>query len=107
MWRMWSLIEHSGQGLRQAIAMFSNVRKSMFVNGSPCQDLTIHNAYGGNLGMTGNRSVHFFAIVAAIIILRTFAPQIDIWLTVENSGSMAERFLEHMLHFLGLPTNKI
>ncbi len=83
------------------------LKKLIFVNGSPCQDLTIHNAYGGSLGTTGTRSVHFVAIVAAIILLRRFSPHIDIWFTVENAGSMAEIVLEHMLHVLGLPAAKL
>ncbi len=87
--------------------MFPNVTKYAFVNGSPCQDLTIHSANGGTLGITGSRSVHFFAIVAALIILKTFALHIAIWLTAENAGSMAEHFLEHFLIALGLPADKL
>ncbi len=93
--------------LHQTFAMFAKVTKYVLVNCSPCQDLTMHNAEGGTLGITGSRSVHFFAIVAALIIIKTFAPHVEIWLTVENAGSMAKHFLEHILTALGLPTDKI
>ncbi len=69
---VWELIEDAGKGLRQAIALFPNVTKYVFVHGSPCPDLTVHSAYWGTLGITGSRSVHVFAIVAALIIIKTF-----------------------------------
>ncbi len=91
---VWELVDEAGKGLRQTFAMFPTAKKYIFVNGSPCQDLTIHSAFGGTLGITGTRSAHFFAIVAVIILIKTLAPKVDIWLTVENAGSMAEHYLE-------------
>ncbi len=41
------------------------------------------------------------------MLIKTFAPQDDAWLTLENAGSMADIFLEHILITLGLPPEKV
>ena len=62
---VWDLLHKDSLILRQAKAMYPNIRW-LLISGSPCQDLTFAGYLNGLLGLTGRRSMLFFVVYVVL-----------------------------------------
>ena len=100
---VWEVVKGDAKVLRELLAIVPGLSKVVLIGGSPCQDLTFMSAHGGILGVTGPTSYHFHVFVAIVVALRAIEPNIDVFVVVENAGSMKEYHFQYMLDALGLP----
>ena len=58
---------------------------------------------GGNVGLCGQDSRHFWAGPIVAWVTRHARPEITVQLVVENAGSTQERFIQAFLECCGVP----
>lgn len=84
---VWKLIENDSVILRQAQAMYPNL-KWFLVAGSPCRDLRFAGYLDGLLGLTGKRSMLLFIVYIGLCNLQCLFGFHRVRFLTENAGSM-------------------
>ncbi len=75
----------------------------LIVAGPPCQDLTAASQQGGQRGLCGDRSCHFYAVPIAAWCLQKLRPDLSVHAVVENAGSMRPIYKAEFLRALRAP----
>ena len=84
---VWDLLHKDSLILRQAKAMYPNIRW-LLISGSPCQDLTFAGYLNGLLGLTGRRSMLFFVVYVVLRHAQKLFGFESVRYLAENAGSM-------------------
>ena len=100
---VWEICADFGQVLKDIRRLFPTCKRLIIVAGSPCQDLTFMSLWKGLLGILGQRSKHFQVLPVLLMTMQILLPEVQIFLIVENAGSMRPYHLACMLDLLGWP----
>ena len=97
-WDLLSLIRGEvARIVREAIGLAKkSTHKYFVVGGAPCPDLSISGKFRGFLGFTGPVSVNYRVFPILLHTIRVLDPEAEIFVAVENGGSMQSTMREYM-----------
>ena len=108
---MWDLVVNNGQAIRQALAIAQQrgtpIRRVILVGGSPCQNLTIMNAFNGFLGVAGPASKHVHIFPVLLSDLHLVGEALQVFLCIENAGSMQDFHRQYILEAIGFTDEQV
>ena len=98
------LRRNRGCALAKMLAEVEPDAMLVIVGGSPCQQLTLAGRRGGREGLCGNDLWNFYVFPLVLHAVKCARPDISVHVTVENAGSMMDKFRAAIARTLGIPT---
>ena len=102
---VWDLLRDRGSALAKMLKEVEpGAMLVVVVGGFPCQQLTLAGRHGGREGLCGSDSWNFYVFPLVLHAIRCARPDISVHVTVENAGSMMDKFRVAIARTLGIPT---
>ena len=100
---VWDLLRNRGAVLARMLRDVEPGAMLLIVGGSPCQQLTLAGRHGGREGLCGDDSWNFYVFPLVLHAARRARPDINVHVSVENAGSMMDKFKAAIAKTLGIP----
>ena len=100
---VWDLLGHKGRALAGMLAEIEPGAMLIIVGGSPCQQLTLAGRHSRE-GLCVDDSWNFYVFPLILHAAKRARLDIDVHVTVENAGSMMEKFRVAIVRTLGIST---
>ena len=100
---VWDLLRNRGAALARVLREVEPGAMLLIVGGSPCQQLTLAGRHGGREGLCGGDSWNFYVFPLILYAAKHARPDIDVHVSVENAGSMMDKFKKAIAGALGIP----
>ena len=101
---VWDLLRHKGRALAAMLVEVEPNALLVIIGGSPCQQLTRAGRHGGKEGLCGDDSWNFYVFPLILHAANQARPDVEVHVTVENAGSMMEKFKLAIIGALGTPS---